>query len=182
MDSANLRFSVRNNRLMRNKFAGIYSISNIPLKLNRNKFYIVNTVDKIRVMGHWVLFIFKKRRLYFIDSFGKNVNFYGGGIKKVYDRYKGFKEHAITFEMQSRDSLVCGAYVFYFAYHICNGENIERIVNRFSKFNKMNNDKSVEKFLYKKSNSSRQCHVLSCPKKMFEKECRIVCKCKFSCR
>lgn len=84
MNGFEIERAIQFNKKNRERFGGIYNISNFKLKLNKRVFYVVNTSSKINEMGHWVLFIYVKNKLYFFDSFAKRVEFYGGDIASFF--------------------------------------------------------------------------------------------------
>lgn len=160
------------------KYGGIYdnkSFNKIPGE--RNNYYIINTVARKDTMGHWVSFAYFNDILYFIDSFGRECDFYGGRISAFFNEYNGKKKLVVTNQIQSKYSYVCGAYIIYFLYYMCLNERPVKIFKRFSKINFIKNDKKVANFLYKLTNSTVTCDEYLCPKLTFFNKCDRDCFC-----
>jgi len=177
MNSLHLEHVIEQNISTKSKFGGIFTVKTLPMVYNSNKFFIVNTTNDVNVMGHWVLYIIYKGELFFIDSLAKRPHYYKGKIQTFYEKYLHKKCVLINRPLQSSTSLVCGAYVYYFAYKICNQKNPRKILLDFS-YNTTRNDRKVEKFLYKQNRSVYSCHNFTCPKKLFYKKCIKKCKCR----
>lgn len=176
MNSIQLEYLCKNNIITKSAFGGIFQNKNFLCEYDRSKFYIVNTSNDVGIMGHWVLFIFHRGKLFFIDSLGQIPEFYGSNIMKFYRNYM-YKEILIKKNIQDPKSLACGAYVFYFSYHITKGKSPKSISRLFSFKRLRYNDKHVENFLYHIAGTKRRCHILSCPYKYFFKNCNRSCCC-----
>lgn len=177
MNTTQLEKILKGNATTKNKFGGIYNNRNLKNIYNQNKFYIVNTTANPRVMGHWILFIFYNNILYFIDSLGRTAEKYGGCIKNFFNECTIKKINLMKSQLQSNTSLVCGAYVIYFSYHICKNINPNTLVLRFNSKQRLKNDMKVEGFLYLISGTKLHCKMSLCPKHMFGKTCKKICFC-----
>ena len=80
--------------------------------------YIVNTGEKIHMMGHWILVYINKRCLIYFYSFGRSPSHYGGNIEINYHSFT-CKRVINKSPKQYKYSLLCGAYCIYVAYQLC---------------------------------------------------------------
>ena len=65
-------------------------------------------------------------------------------IYSYFSPYSDLKGYPLRHQIQGEMSLLCGTYVFYFAFHLCNMFEIRDLVGRFSQNNRLKNDKIVE--------------------------------------
>lgn len=179
MNGFHLENFLINNSITRERFGGIFHNANFtPLKnIQNNYYFIVNTVSNPNIMGHWVVFIFFRNTVYFIDSFGKNPNFYNGNIARYYENLRNSKRILLKHQIQHDESLVCGAYALYFIFFTCKGISPNSIKLKFSNKNFRKNDRIVERFLFKSSGDNKRCVSSLCPSIMFEKHCLKRCEC-----
>ena len=179
MNTSNLKYVLTRNKETNYHIGGVFNIDNFVSYYDTRKYYIVNTISDASKMGHWVAFIFLKhnRKLLFIDSLGKPASFYGGRIYSYYINYLGEKSELVKYQLQHSTSLLCGAYVFFFLFHVRAGVPESKLLARFSKVNRKFNDCIVERFLMKKQRSMTHCVNISCLHKMFKTKCVRKCLC-----
>jgi len=177
MNSLQLEFVIQQNNETSKKFGGIFNVKTLILKYDSNKYYIVNTSADPSIMGHWVLFIFYKNVLFFIDSLGGTPMNYGGKIYLYYHNFRSEKHVLIKSAIQRNWSLVCGAYTFFFIYKICNNMNPRKILQSNFSRNKYKNDMIVRSFIFKHNKSHSGCGELSCSKHLFFEKCNESEKC-----
>ena len=164
------------NKKNRERFGGIYNVSNFKLKLNK-RLLCSEHFFKDEWNGTLGSIINIKNKLYFFDSFAKRAEFYGGGIEYFFSSYSDLKAYLLNHMIESNLSFVCGAYLIYFAYHVCNRFTIQDLISRFSLKNRLKNDKMVERFKYIVTKSTVVCNTSLCPKIMFEHTCMDECNC-----
>ena len=107
---------ILNNVLKKSKFygdyLGIFSIddfNNLKIYIY-DKFSLILFIDNIfkNNLGHWIVISkSNKGRLYFLDSYGKNPEFYRKKIEKKFDFY-------LNIRLQSDFSTICGGYAIFF--------------------------------------------------------------------
>ena len=169
MNTLNLKYILTQNEETNYNIGGVFNIDNFITYYDTRKYYIVNTISDPSKMGHWVAFIFVKhnRKLLFIDSLGKPTSFYGGKIHSYFINYLGAKSELVKHQLQHSSSLFCGAYVFFFLFHVRAGVSENRMLTRFSKVNRKFNDRIVERFLIRKNGGLKECTSAFCPSEMF---------------
>lgn len=180
MNSLHLKSSLTKNILTKRMYGGIYHNANFMSNTRgnyQNYYFIVNTESDASVLGHWIVYFHYGRVLYFIDSFGKNPDFYGGDIEKYYNSSLQCKYVMLKYQIQHDTSLVCGAYAIYFIYYLCNGYSPTMIKSKFSRKYLKKNDRIVERFLYKINGNVNHCDMNACSFTMFNKKCLKLCQC-----
>ena len=178
MNTLHLEYALKSSQNTASRFGGIYNNLNFIIKYDSTKYYIINTSINPNIMGHWVCFLFHNDNLIFIDSFGKQPSLYGGQIARYYNEYSSHRKYLLlNYQIQHNDSLMCGAYVYYFCNEIISGTSPVKYLSIFSKRNLKRNDKYVEKYLYRQNGSITNCYLMSCPYNLFFKKCRNKCSC-----
>lgn len=177
MNGLQLQSALLSNPTTKKNYGGIFNNQTLENVYRFDKYYIVNTITNSMAMGHWILFIFHFGELLFIDSFAQDVSAYGGKIEQFYIKCPYKKKMLIHKQIQSSDTLVCGIYSMYFAYHITKNTNIPKIMRRFNYKKTQENDKFILKFYFRFTNTNVKCHEKVCPGLTFENECRPVCIC-----
>ena len=79
MDGRQIINILNNIEETKNYFKGCYVDKNLPKWFVNieNGFIIVNTLNDVNKMGHWILLFIKNSHLYYFDSFGNSPNTYG---------------------------------------------------------------------------------------------------------
>ena len=89
--------------------------NDLPEKL-QNGSYIYNLDDKNGNGTHWTMFCLKYPYIYYVDSFGTNLNGYPPEELRDFGRRNGFKEIVCNeWMIQHIKSYLCGYYALYFA-------------------------------------------------------------------
>lgn len=75
MDSEEIDCILQSDSAVKKKYTKkIYCFDNLPLKMKKNKFYIVNTLsskNSFKIPGHWCIYLYySDNKLAFIDPFG----------------------------------------------------------------------------------------------------------------
>lgn len=178
MNGIQIHNVLKNELTTKYNFGGIYNNNMIHNEYHSSKYIIFNTLNgESTKMGHWVCFIYFQNIMYFIDSFGMHVDFYGGAIKKYYNNCPHDKQHLVKFQIQNTKSLLCGAYVIYFIYFFLKGFKPHAILQRFSSTKHHTNDTKIERFIFRLTNTHLKCRMSFCPKYTFHTPCRDVCVC-----
>ncbi len=153
MDGITIDNCLKNCKVTKPYYGGIFSIDNIPnYNINSPCFYVINTDISSGPGKHWLL-------LFFLTN-GKNVEIFDSLGKSPYAYHKSFKKFLnskigwnITYNNKSLqgDSNVCGAHVLFYAYKKCNKKyGLATIINRYYINNVDLNDCNVLYFVKKK--------------------------------
>lgn len=131
-------------------FRGTYSSDKLHLAksfIDYNKPNVIccNTASSHEKWGHWLLIYVSAGEVLFVDSFAKTPSFYGEDIGHFVDQLGVYKTS--PFRLQSELSVVCGAYVCYFAHYLVKGYSLNAVYNNFSPKTYINNDISILKWL-----------------------------------
>ena len=116
---------------------------------NDTGFYVVNTDASDGPGKHWtVIAVFDHSPSEFFDSLGKQPTLYGKNFTNFLIA-SGPQYMYSTKRIQSVDSVNCGHFSIYLAYHRCLGYSFEDILGMFSAINLDYNDRIVEDFISK---------------------------------
>lgn len=173
MDTMQIDYVATTDSVLRRLYKGCYSIDTIP-RINFNTsdwYFIFNSVPSqdVSVMGHWLMIFSRDNRMYFFDSFGLPMHHYN-----IDNRLSSACE-IINFPLQSANSLVCGPFTLYFAYFMSSGVKAHKIVTRFSRIYRRNNDAIVMRFMSKLTRNT--CTPFLCPTISLKEECSRNCNC-----
>ena len=149
MNGLTLNRIALNDPILKHSYIGCVLEEDVPMHYESNRFFIVNTENRIGVMGHWVMFFMSGSKLYFIDSFARTPMFYGGQINRYFNNYPQEKTYCPRTQVQADKSQYCGAFFLYFAYFLCKKYSCSRIMHRFYRNNLNCNDKIVKTFIFK---------------------------------
>ena len=184
MDTIQITDILRDNPVTRNFFAGCFAADQLPeIIINGRKtfFFITNILtSKERGMGHWLLIYIHRDSVLFFDSFGLHFKYYNSSyINNFLLQFKPDNVTiAVSHPLQAERSLVCGAYCIFISYHICNNYNLEKILNKFSKYSRNSNDRKVIIFLEKLTGTRNHCNKFICPTVTFHDMCKSKCNCR----
>ena len=179
MNGLQLSAAFHSDEMMKKYFYGCFMNKDVSTDLVRknNGFFVLNTLEAIGGIGHWVLFFIDENRLYFFDSLGNEPEYYGGDIERLYRICKYRKSIVFAIPVQHPKSSVCGAYVLFFAYHMVRKKSVHKIKSYFTRFKGMN-DRVVTRFTNKFLNIEKTCNHAFCQAYMFYENCAPYCKCK----
>ena len=119
-------------------YLGVFTIkeyNTLDLK-NKKCFSLILFISNIsKNLGHFVTIFKSKNKIFFCDSFGKNITFYKKNIHNI-DFY-------MNIELQSKFTTVCGAYSIFFIHIIslCR-YNISCFINLVLKYFNLKNKKN----------------------------------------
>ena len=157
---------------MNRLYKGCFYNKSIPRDqpYQKDYFFIVNTIQDIRKMGHWVLFFIRNFHLYFFDSFAMTPSIYGGDISNFFNSYHGYKTIVFKTPIQNDFSYVCGTYTIILAYFMTMDNSIPFIKSMFTR-NTCKNDNFVVAKLYSltgftttRDQLSSHCYHVKCKK------------------
>ena len=178
MNGLQIETVIKTSSILKARYNGICTASHLNQRYMKSGYVIVNTSSRADIIGHWLLFfIDNSRKLYFYDSFGKHVEYYGGAIAHFYNSYPYAKIMAITYPIQYKTSLLCGVYCLYFAHEQSRNLALKKIVSIFKRNDRRGNDLKMRKFLLKISPQARNCQPSFCTTKMFNSQCCLSCLC-----
>lgn len=98
-------------------FLGAFAYDLLPGKPINDFSVVINTSISTLPGDHWLLLLRKKEKLYFIDSYGRNLNdstFDVGFVKVMKDYLGNEKIYYNKRWLQQLTSNTCGAYCIYF--------------------------------------------------------------------
>ena len=114
----------------------------------KNCCFVMNSEQNPHIMGHWLFFSIERGSLFFVDSYGKHPQVYGGMIHHFFSEFKGSKHLIFTKPVQSPHTFVCGLYVIASAYILSKYKNPNRVRNLFSYSNRIKNDRFVKFYVF----------------------------------
>lgn len=122
---------ILNDELLLKSFGGIFSIDEIPLLVEPNKYVIVNSDPSFLPGKHWFcMFYAQGSNVEFFDSLGKEPFYYSSNIIQSVNKYK--KIIYSSKKIQPSNSSTCALYCLYYIYHRLRGYNFSSILNVFS--------------------------------------------------
>ncbi len=143
MNGHEIEYALRAERLVRDKFIGVFPADQIPGKEYPGG-YIINTDVHGRPGQHWVAFYCTESgSLQAFDSFGVNSGSYPEHIKEWMDESYTLLSQNV---LQSADSTLCGNYCLYFLLLRCHGLTYEDVISVFCN-DKETNDFHVCRFI-----------------------------------
>ena len=150
MDNNQIDDILRNDSNLNMNYLGCFMNSYIPphvFSSDENVCIIVNTTYDSNIFGHWILLYKYKGVLYYFDSFSMAPQYYGGAIFQIFSQYHGVKTHAVSSQLQSNESVVCGGYCIYFAKKLSVGYSLKHIMRVFTK-RRHCNDLFIKRFIF----------------------------------
>ena len=101
----------------------------INIKKVKPALYVCNEQPSHMIGSHWFLIFDNTEQLYFIDSLGRDADYYGleKELLKMNDSYTW-----IDGPLQSAVSEACGLFVIFFAFNLCRKMQIEDILTYFT--------------------------------------------------
>lgn len=110
--------------------------------------YVYNLDSKGQPGSHWVTFCLKHPNIYYVDSFGTNINGYPTQELREFGKRCGYKMiYANEHDIQHLDSWLCGWYACYFAkkmnkyFNQLNPKNFDTLIH--AGYSKYPSDKNV---------------------------------------
>ncbi|CAH1799769.1 unnamed protein product, partial [Owenia fusiformis] len=145
-----IEYVLKCNEYTKNRFCGVYPSDKIPMFTSGLSCQIIvaNSQRSNMPGKHWLLFLVPKdvhSDIYFVDSYGKNVDFYNSDIGR-YAHLSDRKVRHTGITLQGYDTNVCGQYTIYFAVEWSKGRSVEDILTDFSEITQMN-DALVERYV-----------------------------------
>jgi hypothetical protein len=123
---------------------GIYRRDSI-IKGKPNFLTVINSAIGDETNGHWVGYIYNKKKVYYIDSYGVEP------FLEIVNLFKGYKIIYNKIQIQSLDSNICGYVVILYALYYFNNfsdKNKEKAIKNFNSLftpNYDNNEKIINK-------------------------------------
>ena len=157
--------SINNGKKFKN-YLGVFTIEEynaLNLK-NKKNFSLILFISNIsKNLGHFVTIFKSENKIFFCDSYGKNVTFYKKKIKNI--------NFYLNYKLQSNNTTICGGYSIFFVHIIslCKYKMIcfKKIFLDFFNFKRrFINDKYIKNYLfliYPKLNN-KYCKYLFCNK------------------
>lgn len=106
-----------NEKINAPEFIGTYPYDILPKRPDSNHSIVVNTSPSKDPGSHWLALVFKNKKLYFLDSYGRAINdqTFSLGFKETIKEYAGGSKIIHNKKwLQSLSSNVCGEYCIYF--------------------------------------------------------------------
>ena len=148
-------------------------------KKKLDAYIVLTTSENDQYFGHFLLIVRTKKLLFFYDSFGFDPSVYQKNILIFINRHKHHEYVKWNRQVQSFDSITCGAHVLHILYFISQCHDIRlgvELYRRSLSSNLINNDKSVVRFLYKTFIISKKCEQMFCDNiNSSEENCKSVC-------
>ena len=140
MDTTDIERFIRNDRMCRGIFQGVFSVDTLP---ENPRLLICNTDPSTKPGKHWIaIFIDKNGRGEFFDSFGRRPS-------NVFVKY--MNENCTDWfynarQLQNISSIYCGFYCCFYCMLRCRGYDLNYIVNIFTRDTRYN-DRFVHGFV-----------------------------------
>ncbi len=148
MDSQILTDMLLSNEVIYPCYGGVIACDSLQTyKINRDKYYIINTETKnSHIVGHWIVLYFYFGKCDFFDPLANNINYYNNLIYKFMNNNCSFKFSYSTVKIQASNSDKCGQFCMLFCYARCNKETFKDILAYFETENISENDLIVRNF------------------------------------
>lgn len=121
MDELQIANLIKNCKILKYKFRGIFAANNFPLTgTSKDCFMIVNASSSNSHGTHWLLICHFKRQVYFADPLGLSLASYTTIYRRLSTKYKTVYEVTRDRAIQSATSNLCGLFCIYIAHSIFN--------------------------------------------------------------
>ena len=135
-------------KLETSNFLGAFAFDELPPRQDNDFSVIVNTESSTEAGEHWIAIIFKKKKFYFIDSYGRspvNALFTKDFKNKIKDYFKDYHYKYNPRMLQDIFSNMCGYYSIYFIREMEN-KSLKQALSIFNS-NLKNNDALVKEIV-----------------------------------
>lgn len=129
MNTKQLWQALTSNPITEHYFNGIFPVDALNKIKIKPKLIICNTDPSSKPGKHWLLFFFKNDIVYYYDSIGQDVSFYDKRFMEFLERFSTFYISS-NIRTQPNNTDLCGYYCLFFAYFICNGESMHKILSK----------------------------------------------------
>ena len=145
MDSISIEKILSTFKLTKNNFCGVYACNQLPKRIKKGCFIIVNSDPSYMAGQHWFAIYFKNNTCYFFDTFGRKPQ--NKFIIEFIKNNSNILKYNST-KIQNIYSINCGIYCILFITFISKGFNPDFFIQLFCKDTHYN-EKLIET-LYKK--------------------------------
>ena len=149
MNSKQLRFAIKCDRVLSTVVCGVFASDQIPLYISHRPLgLIVNTQLHDKPGKHWVSFyITDKNDGELFCSFGYSLDHYSSQFADFFTRNGIRKVRSNSLKLQSAYSMVCGHYALYYLLHRCRDISLQSIVQQFDESLPDANDEFVYHYI-----------------------------------
>jgi len=159
MYSPQIKHICENNAHLKHLFRGVYCLDELPIILQANSIYILNTACTHSGGRHWVLlFCSPTGRCTYFDSLGVGL-----------ERRAAILRHIITFNdrncmasnlvLQSDDSQYCGWFAIYVALKLSQGLDFHRVIQDLYDLDTRHNDYLIVRLCHVENLTTEQVWV-----------------------
>ena len=150
MDTSQLTYLCKSNKITASKFGGVYASNELKLNSDiRGKFIILNTSKWGQSGKHWVILFIPKRSdnlCELFNSLSGPIANYSLDIENLI-LVNGSEYLCNDVAVQSQNSIMCGLFCLYFAHKRCSNNSFQTIMNSFNQEDLVLNDDLVAQYV-----------------------------------